>query len=68
MTKRGQIIAMGVLVLYVTFHVLHWFGPAKSESNGFEFSVAKHRDDAQQAQWTVKMSVGTFDLNLNWNP
>lgn len=61
-------MVIGVLALYAAFQILHWFGPAKESGNGFEFSVAKHRTEAQQSQWTVKMSAGTFDLNLNWNP
>jgi len=68
MNRQRQIIAIGLVALYVAFQIPSWFGPAKGEGNGFEFSVAKHASDAQQTRWSVKMSVGTLDLNLNWNP
>ena len=71
MKKLGQIALIGVLAIYVTMRVLSLCGvPAKTGEggNGFEFSVAKHREAAQPAQWSVKMYAGTFNLNLNWNP
>ena len=59
--KLWQIGFFVSVVVYTTIH----FMPA---GNGFEFSVAKHRDEAQQAQWLVKMSAGTFTMNFSWNP
>ena len=60
---------MGSVIVYVIIQVLSWGAPAKTgEGNGFEFSVAKQRDEAKQAQWLVKMSAGTFTMNFSWNP
>ena len=64
MKKLWQIAFIGGVVVYVTMRI---FSLGES-GNGFEFSVAKHRDESRQAEWSVKMSAGTFDLNLKWNP
>ena len=64
MKKLWQVALIGGVVVYVAIRV---FSQGES-GNGFEFSIAKHRDESRQAEWSVKMSAGTLDLNLKWNP
>lgn len=63
-----RLALVGAVVIYTMTHLPLWGGHSPSESNGFEFSVAKQRDEAKQAQWLVKMSAGTFTMNFSWNP
>jgi hypothetical protein len=62
-----QVAMVGAVVIYTMTHLPWSDHPAKPD-NGFEFSVAKQKDDAKQAQWLVKMSAGTFTMNFSWNP
>ena len=68
MKKFWQVAMVGGVVVYVTMRILSLCGIPGEAGNGFEFSVAKHRDESQKAEWSVKMSAGTLDLNLKWNP
>jgi hypothetical protein len=68
MNKVWQVALIGVVVVYAATRILSFCGTPHQSGNGFEFSIAKHHDDTQATQWSVKMSAGTFDLNLKWNP
>jgi hypothetical protein len=60
-----QIAMAGSVIIYMITHIPSLGGHA---DNGFEFTVARQSDAAQQAQWLVKMSAGTFTMNFSWNP
>lgn len=69
MSKPGHTLLIALMTASFISCCWVWLGNTGAQAaDGFEFSIAKHRDAEQGSHWSLKLADGAFVMTFNWKP